>query len=320
MNQFLAGLIERATLSAPVLERRPRSLFEPLEPSMEPIALDGAELAEPADLDLDLDERMGPSQRHEAASLPRPERATGDGPKPPSLRSVSAPAEEVPPPPGGPASPAEEVPPPTGSPASLVFSPARHVSGEPRLVLPAAARHVELERFTEPHEPHETTPAPARPLPSPARDRAPLPMPARLSAQRSPIRHDAGATHEPPRARNAQPPRARNVQPPRADSLLTGPAPTAVDPPLVQASVPLLPSGPRLPVPPALLARSQAAPRALQSNGLAAPPPAPVHVTIGRVEVRATSPAADRPPARRPPAGPRMTLEKYLNGQRGGSR
>jgi hypothetical protein len=253
---------------------------------MEPFALDSAELAERDDLD----EHMGLSQRHEAASLPRPERATGDGPEPPSARSASPPAEEVPPPPGSPASPAS--------------SPARHGSGE-------------LGRFTETEE---MTPTPARQLPSPARDRGPLPMPARLSTQRSPIRHAAGAAHEPPRTRNVQPPRTRTVQPPSADSLLTGPAPTAIAPPLVQASGPLLQSEPRLSVLPALLARSQASPRALQSNGLEAPPPAPVHVTIGRIEVRATSPAADRPPARRPPAGPRMTLENYLNRPRGGSR
>ena len=42
MNQFLIGLVERATLRAPVLERRGRSLFEPSAPSVAgPPALEG---------------------------------------------------------------------------------------------------------------------------------------------------------------------------------------------------------------------------------------------------------------------------------------
>lgn len=45
----------------------------------------------------------------------------------------------------------------------------------------------------------------------------------------------------------------------------------------------------------------------------ALPPPAPptIHVTIGRVEVRATPQATVRPPGPRP-AGPRMSLDDYL--------
>jgi hypothetical protein len=291
MNQFLVGLVERATLRVPVLERRTRSLFEPVAPTMDPIAVGGAEQAEPEELD----EHLGPSQLYEATSPPRPEPGTGGGLETHSTQIAS------------PAAAAAVLPPP-GSPASPTSSPTRPVDGEQRLVLPTAARHGELERVTE----LETTLATARPLPPPARERRQLPMPARMSTQRSPTRHATDVVHAPPRA--------HNVQPPSADSLLPGPAPTAIGEPPVKASVPLLQSGPRIPGPPALLVRSQAGPPALQPNGIEAPPPAPVHVTIGRIEVRATSPAADRPPVRRPPAGPRMTLEGYLNGRRGGSR
>jgi hypothetical protein len=50
-----------------------------------------------------------------------------------------------------------------------------------------------------------------------------------------------------------------------------------------------------------------------------APPPAPtIHVTIGRVEVRATAPAA--PPPQRRPAPRRMSLDEYLTQRSSGGR
>jgi len=78
----------------------------------------------------------------------------------------------------------------------------------------------------------------------------------------------------------------------------------------------LLRSGPRVPGPPALLVQSQRSADLSRIGGTSAVSPPPVHVTIGRLEVRANGPGADRPPARRS-AGPKLTLEDYLHGRRG---
>jgi hypothetical protein len=78
----------------------------------------------------------------------------------------------------------------------------------------------------------------------------------------------------------------------------------------------LLRSGPRVPGPPALLVQSQRPADLSRSGGISAAAPPPVHVTIGRVEVRANASGAERPPARRA-AGPKLTLEDYLHGRRG---
>jgi hypothetical protein len=123
----------------------------------------------------------------------------------------------------------------------------------------------------------------------------------------------------------------------RADGVIGGPFRTRKDPAAVDelfaaapappitadlppgTNVPLLGSGPRVPGLPASIVHSSSG-RVPRLNGGDEPPPAPVHVTIGRIEVRASAPAAERQPVRRSPAGPRMSLDDYLNGRRRGSR
>jgi hypothetical protein len=293
MNRFLLGLVERATLRAAVLERRPRSLFEPTAPPVAGLGpIDGAEQTESDGID----PRTGPSRGSAPASLPHREPAADGGPAAGSTRIESSREAEAPPSLGRPAAPAS--------------SPAGSAGGEPQPVRSTTPRPDELEQGPR----HEAALATAIPLPPPARGRGRLPTPARRppQAQAASIEHAAGAAHAPLHGRGAWPA--------SADPAITGPAPTPPGGPPATASMPVLSPGPRIPGPPPVLVRSQAGPGAQQPNGIAAAPPAPVHVTIGRVEVRAALPAVERSPVRRPPAGPRMTLDDYLHGRRGGSR
>lgn len=279
MNEFLTGLVERATLRAQVLDRRPRSLFEPVTPAVTaPIAVDGAfdgaAWAAPGDLDDDSDL----AARDEASRTLRREPAAGDDPggRAPRLESST----EV------------EALPHRGMLATAAPLRARPAGEEQRLAVSAVAR----------------------------RDEAPLegrhaPMLAGLSAQppahASPGSSAGGSTYGSPRARTA-PPAASDAAATVLLAFARGDSPAG-------SRVPLLRSGPRIPAPPALIVRSSEG-RGRRSNESVATSPAPVHVTIGRIEVRASAPAADRPPVRRGTPRPRMTLDDYLNGRRGGSR
>ena len=71
----------------------------------------------------------------------------------------------------------------------------------------------------------------------------------------------------------------------------------------------------------AALGQMNAQAQQLHANGTTAssPPPATVHVHIGRVDVRAVMPPAAPPRPAPQPAAPRATLEDYLSGRKGGS-
>lgn len=68
-----------------------------------------------------------------------------------------------------------------------------------------------------------------------------------------------------------------------------------------------------------VLARSQSAEVARRAQ-TAAPAPAPVQITIGRVEVRAASGAPERAPRPTGPAAPRLSLDDYLRQRNTGVR
>jgi len=294
VNPFFAGLVERATLRAPVLERRPRSLFEPVAGAVNGlVATDRAEQAERGDPDGFGDRPRPPAEQDDSSVGSGGEPATSGAPGARLTRLERSTAE---------------TPHHLDNPVASASSPARHAGDEQRLVLATTSQHGKHEQFTR----LETTLATALPLQFSARENGHPPRLALMSTQPYPPKHATDVAHGPPHA--------RSVQPASADSLTTGPAPTTIGGPPARTSVPLLQAGPHIPGPPALLVRSQGGPGALQPNGIVATPPAPVHVTIGRIEVRANPPAADRTPVRRPPAGPRMSLDDYLNGRRGGSR
>ena len=71
--------------------------------------------------------------------------------------------------------------------------------------------------------------------------------------------------------------------------------------------------------PAVVLARSQTAMVARRERA-AAPEPAPVQITIGRVEVRAAPAGPEREPRRAGPTPPRLSLEDYLRQRTEGAR
>jgi hypothetical protein len=300
VNQFLAGLVERATLRTPVLERRPRALFEPVA-AQGRVAIEGIASAAPDDLE----GRIDPVARGNSSSVLRRERAVGGDP------GARAPRLE---------SSAEAVHPYRGAPAAPAFSAARQPSNEPRLASAAVSPHGEHEPVApldaqrdeiDPVTRRDTMPATAlRGQPRPSERRLP-PTPPWVAAQPYLARRTDGGLRGPSRAGKG---------PTAVDELFeaASASPTTADLP-AGTNVPLLRSGPHIPGLPASIVHSSSG-RVPRLNGGGEPSPAPVHVTIGRIEVRASAPAAERPPVRRSPAGPRMSLDDYLNGRRRGSR
>jgi hypothetical protein len=296
VNQFFTGLVERATRRVPVLERRPRGLFEPAA-AQGGVAIEGIAPAAP-------DEREGridPIEREDAPSALGRDRATGRDP------AAHAPRLE---------DPAEPAPPDRGA-AVSVFRASRPPSDEPRVASAAGAPHGERD--------------PVAPLDAQRDERDPV-------TRRDPRSAPAPREQPQPSERRllAMPPRV--AAPPylagRADGVMRAPSrtrkdPAAVDAVFAAAPAPApadVPAGPSAPLLSGAQIRGLSA-SIVQSSTRRAPrpsgggePPAPVHVTIGRIEVRASAPPAERPAVRRSPAGPRMSLDDYLTGQRRGSR
>ena len=334
MNQFLIGLVERATLRAPVLERRGRSLFEPNAPGVAgPLALEGDDPG-PGDLDAQLAAPLAGSARR----APREPTREGE-PAEPWHRSEPSPA---------------------GAPRRSERSGAR--DDEPRPAF-AALDHGSLEPDAQPDAAPVTASialAPAPEIEDPGREHGDPAWSARHRADDEPHVFAAPIAHRDvePTARLVpslaialpeRPRRDQGAQPqqrstgrlqrhapaldgdavrgtPRASAArAASPDPATAAPALAAhggapaTNAPVLRSGPRVPGPSALLVQSQRPADLSRIGGIAAAAPPPVHVTIGRLEVRANGPGADRPPARRS-AGPKLTLDDYLHGRRGGSR
>jgi hypothetical protein len=293
VNEFLAGLVERATLRAQVLDRRSRSLFEPVTPAVAaPMAVDGAAWAHPGDLD----DGSDLAARDEASRALRRELAAGGDPGRRAFRHES--------------STAVDARPHLGMPAAAAPRRARPAGDAPWPAVFAGARRDENEPGARPGAPLDTMLATALVVPPGSPAPRPAPMLARMPAHGSP-RTPGGIAYSSARARTA-PPAGSGAAATALPPLATGDV-------LAGASALLLRSGPRIPAPPASIVRSLEG-RGPRSNESVATSPAPVHVTIGRIEVRASAPATDRPPVRRGTPRPRMTLDDYLNGRRGGSR
>jgi hypothetical protein len=300
VNPFLAGLVERATLRAPALERRPRSLFEPVV-AKGGVAIERLGQATPDDPD----DRRDPVERDDPPSTGRGELAADGDPVARAPRLASS---------------AEAAQPHRGMPAAPAFSAARPAGNEPRLASVAEAPRGELEPGAwleaprdelEPVTRLDRLPAAAAWRQPPPLERQLPPMPPRGAAPPDLARRVDAVTRRPSHARKA---------PPERDDLpAIVPAPSIPGALPAGTHAPLLRPGIHIPGPPALIVQASAG-RGSRLNGGEAMPPAPVHVTIGRIEVRASAPAAERPPVRRSPAGPRMSLDDYLNGRRRGSR
>jgi hypothetical protein len=319
---FFTSLVERATLRAPALERRPRSLFEPAaagptagETAGGTAAMTAAMTAATTRATTAKDGRgdeteragdpgagavgtRGAAEREGSARAFPPGSRRGRGARPDEVeRSPSAPwAHE-----GSDAAPS-------------LGSDGRRPGGEERLVFSDGPQYGALGRAALLEN--------ARAAISSARDgarRGPpadgprtTPLLALVPATERPADRGAAGGNGDANAVT----RARRTA--AADRSGTGAA--AAGGPAAGASAALLRGGPRIPGPPASIVRSQAGARAPRADDGGAAPPAPVQITIGRIEVRASVGAADRPPVRRPAPGPKMSLDDYLHGRRGGAR
>ena len=291
MTDFLSGLLDRTLGRALVLQRRRPTLFEPTNDAPGLSRMSSASLwqgAEEEDHDL------------ESFDVPQPRRRVAPQPRP-STPSRQPPAAEHPVP---------EIARRPKFVAPATSSPGRQADREPQEIAappPLPERNSKANRSKEParasgpsvekilEKPGPTTIALAPRLV--ARSEPPIVAPARVE----PL------------------PAARLVQPDRQD-----PAgetkPHRADPPkgeaggsLVQLSRSMVREyGPPHPHP--AISRPQHA-----NAREAAPAPPTIHVTIGRIEVRAT-PAATPPPRDARRAGPKLNLEDYLRTRGGGSK
>jgi hypothetical protein len=283
MTDFLTDLLRRSRGQAGGLAPRLPSLFEPVaEAALQPAA------DEPA---------------HPVGGWPPPT----DRPAP-----ALVPLDE----PGRPASGAA-VAPPLGVVAAR--GPADGASQRPPAARPEVAyqRLDELEwRLTVPAEapPPERradSPAPARPAGSAVAPGRPRPRPADAVTARPQAREDRASPAATTAPMDAVPVVATTAPAPPGTPGAEAPAPDRPDGP------PPPPDRPRPPRPGRLTAPARPDPPAAGPRRPQLPPAAgdltaapTVHVTIGRVEIRAV-PAP--PPARRPPAARTTSLDDYLS-------
>jgi hypothetical protein len=288
MTTFLASLIERAKLSAPILERRQRSLFEPVAgrgPPAPRILGSGRGAVESLEEEV---EALPPDGRDVALSRPAepppraamPHRAEFPVPAPAGRAETPRPLEvPVPPAPASRRADAQPAPAPSRvasmraaetGPAEAAMRPRTHpVEVVAETPLRRAERRAETVERAVPASPRQPPPRPAA-----------MPLPST--------------------------PDLRPARPPAPDTPPALPART------LPSSAALRP--PAAPVPAALLTRAR-----LAAPGPAAPPtPPPLQISIGRIEVRAQPAAAEARRSIRP--APRLSLEDYLGYRREGVR
>lgn len=280
MNRFLAGLVERAEGRAPVLQRRARSLFEPE-------SLPNAAIVEPLERE---ELRVSPAPHAPVEEAPRSPRPANDPRKPRDdgreivrrrlHESRTAPA------------PAREAPPPT---------PPHEESRR----APPPANAVRAEQSDDRPRRPSARPAPL-PTPPPVTVPTAAVLPVRLAPQRTVT--TLGSVEPAARARRNEdtpPPTQPTPVVRRASAQPAVPALARRAPPVVQH-------------PAVLLAKAQTA--VARRDHAVPPAPAPVQITIGRVEVRAAPAGSERAPQRAGPATPRLSLNDYLRERNGGSR
>lgn len=268
MTGFLAALVARTEGQLPLLERRPRALFEPAQ---------GLALAASAELTLGRE---------------------GDSPIDPTIsESLRRSAQE-----GSPATTGDLPAPPPQSTRETTTQPVEAMTSPQR-------------RATPPRQPvlSESTvePAPLPPTPQSTRKFEPAPVATLQTVAAAPTRRPP-AIHEDAkpgrRVDEAAPSIASDVQ---STSLPT----TAASRP--SGALERRPTSSNLPI----IARANAnvAPARRPATAAAPAMPASVHISIGRVEIRAVTTAAEKPRTSTP-AAPRLSLDDYLRARNGASR
>ncbi|HJV61283.1 MAG TPA: hypothetical protein VJ743_10090 [Albitalea sp.] len=252
MNRFLAGLVDRAEGRAPVLQRRPRALFEP--------AAGAGSSAEPLEQNLAF------------ASAPASAREVGDRaePAPPALgRSHDPRAGE----------------------RSAVHAEQRDLPRAALLPEAPPSRRMPV-----------AAPAHAEPRPLYAKPEPPQARPLQVITTRTVLRELRPAA--PPTLAPQGPVSARHADVPAPPA--ASPSPRNVD---------------RTPAPPAavLLAKAQSL-AVVRHERQPRAAPAPVQISIGRVEVRAIGTSGERGSRASGPSAPRLSLDDYLRQRNGASR
>ena len=284
MNRFLAGLIDRAEGRAPVLQRRPRALFEP----------EGHGNAQPVE-SFEQTEMRERSPRSRVDSPTEDERSSRE-PRHHEAHSesdwhhhsaITTRRDD------------------TGDRMTRAGDDARHSGAlQPDHVPPLRTRLVPAAdadptpRRSTPREPAVDHPGP--PVPAvqrtPREERQAKRPEASVAEQRLAIRRET---------RVEAPPAVTRTTVVERVSASPSMRPSRATPQAASRSA-------------VLLAKAQTSTQ-IRRERPAPPAPAPVQVTIGRVEVRAVAAKSERVPASAP-AGPRLSLDEYLRQRNGAAR
>ena len=293
MSGFLAALLGRDVGRLPVLERRPRSLFEPLagRPAVAPRGADEDDASEPREASL-----SAPAGRSAAPTAARQEfmtaRWAGEAPAPARRdEAVAAQAHRGPVPPHAALLPPRPVP-------MIARRDASETQRSDRAVMVSSVQHqATARRIDALVSSPESTP------------------PSGSSSHSSSSRSPASRSHTGPDDHRV------------GDAPLSPPKPTAVGSrervpaaaAATRAAATLAPMQSPRPRPAVLLARSQNAAVSKRDAPGISGSPAAVQISIGRVEIRAVQAPADTP-RRGGPAAPRLSLDAYLRGRNGAAR
>ena len=291
MSEYFSALLGRGAGWLPVLERRPRSLFEPLagRPAAAPRGADEGNASEPRGASLSV-----PWGRSAAPPAARPEPMTArwaDEAPAPARRDEAVAAQAH----SGPAVPQA---------VSLRPRPVPMIARRDASETQRSDRGVRVSGL----QPHAT----ARRVDALVSSRESVPLRS-SSLHSSSSRSPASRSHAEPddqRLGEAPPPKAMAVG-------SREPVPAAAT--ATRAGASLAPMQAARPRPAVLLARSQNAAVSRRDAQGVAGSPAPVQISIGRVEIRAVQAPVDTP-RQAGPAAPRLSLDAYLRSRNGAAR
>ena len=291
MSEYFSALLGRGAGWLPVLERRPRSLFEPLagRPAAAPRGADEGNASEPRGASLSV-----PWGRSAAPPAARPEPTTArwaDEAPAPARRDEAAAAQTH----SGPAATQA---------VSLLPRPVPMIARRDASETQRSDRAVRVSSVQHP----ET----ARRIDALVSSRESVPLRS-SSLHSSSSRSPASRSHTEPddqRLGEAPPPKAMAVG-------WREPVPAAAT--AARAGASLAPMQAARPRPAVLLVRSQNAAVSRRDAQGVAGSPAPVQISIGRVEIRAVQVPVDTP-RQAGPAAPRLSLDAYLRSRNGAAR
>lgn len=293
MSEYFSALLGRGAGWLPVLERRPRSLFEPLagRPAAAPRGADEGDASEPRGASL-----SPPRGRSAAPPAARQEPTTArwaDEAPAPARRDEAVAAQAH----SGPAVPQA---------VSLLPRPVPMIARRDASETQRSDRAVRVSSVQ-----HSET---ARRIDALVSSRESVPLRSSSLHSRS-SRSPASRSHtEPDDQRLGEAP----PSPPKPMAVgWREPVPAAAT--AARAGASLAPMQAARPRPAVLLARSQNAAVSRRDAQGVAGSPAPVQISIGRVEIRAVQAPVDTP-RQAGPAAPRLSLDAYLRSRNGAAR